>query len=116
MKTSIVATFAAVLLVVGTAFAQEKANSLQPDNATAASSKPLTVVGQVSNDRKTLKTDLDSEWGVSNPETLKGHEGHRVTVKCYVDSEKNSIRILAVRKDDSSGTYSARSTDSAFRR
>jgi len=116
MKTSIVATFAAVLLISGVTFAQEKPSSPKPDNATATSAKSLTVTGQVSSDGKTLVTDIDSEWSVSNPEALKGHEGRRVTVKCYVDTEKNRIQILSAKKDESASTYSARSTDSAFRR
>jgi len=114
MKTSIVAAFAAVLLISAAAFAQEKASSTS-DNTTGASAKPLTVAGKVSDDRKTLMTDIDSEWMVGNPDALKGHEGRRVTVKCYVDTEKNKIHVLSV-KDPSEGSYSARSTDSAFRR
>jgi uncharacterized DUF497 family protein len=116
MKTSIVATFAAVLLISGASFAQEKPGPPRSDDATAASAKPLLVVGQVSNDRKMLMTDIDSEWSVSNPEVLKGHEGRRVMVKCYVDTEKNKIQILSVKKAENDETYSARSTDSAFRR
>jgi len=108
MKTSTVAAFAVVLLISGAAFAQEKTSAAQTNNATAASTKPLTVAGQVSNDRKTLVTDIDSEWSVSNPETLKGYEGRRVTVKCYVNTEKNRIQVLAVKKDATEAAYSAR--------
>ena len=105
MKTSIVATIVGLLLASGTALGQQKATS--PDVATVPA-KPLTVAGQVSNDRKTLVTDIDSEWLVSNPEMLKGHEGRRVTVKCYVDTEKNRIQVLSVKKDLTEATYSAR--------
>ena len=115
MKTSTVGAFAIVLLISGAAFAQETASAAQT-NATAASAKPLTVAGWVSSDRNSFVTDIDSEWSVSNPEALKGHEGRRVTVKCYVDTEGNRIRILSVKTDENAGTYSARSTDSAFRR
>ncbi|MGO9086328.1 MAG: hypothetical protein ACLQBK_13965 [Candidatus Sulfotelmatobacter sp.] len=116
MKTSIVATFAAMLLLSGASFAQEKASSPTSDSATTASAKPLLVAGQVSNDRKILMTDIDSEWSVSNPEALRGHEGRRVMVKCYVDTERNKIQILSVKNAENQATYSARSTDSAFRR
>jgi hypothetical protein len=116
MKTSIVAMLAGLLLISNALFAQEKVNSVRADNAPAASAKPLMVAGQVSNDRKTLVTDIDSEWLVSNPDALKGHEGRRVTVKCYVDTEKSRMQILSVKKDESESTYSARSADSAFRR
>ena len=106
MKTSIVAAFAAVLLVCGTAFAQEKAN-LTSDNATVVSAKPLTVNGKVSSDRRTLTTDIDSEWMVGNPDALKGHEGRRVTLKCYVDTARNKLQVLSVQKDASETAYSA---------
>jgi hypothetical protein len=106
VKTSIVAALAALLLISGAALAQEK----------AASAKPLTVVGKVSSDLKTLITDIDSEWMVSNPDALKGHEGRWVTVKCYVDTEKNKVQVLSVKKGASDTSYSARWNDSAFRR
>jgi len=113
MKTSIVATIVVLLLLSGMILGQQNGGVA---DVSTASAKPLTVAGQVSNDRKTLVTDIDSEWSVSNPEILKGHEGRRVTVKCYVDTERNRIQILSVKKDPSAATYSARSTDSAFRR
>ena len=116
MKTSVVCALAAVLLLSGATFAQENSGPPRPNNAVAVSAKPLTVAGQVSNDRKTLMTDIDSEWRVSNPDALKGHEGRRVTVKCYVDTGKNTIQVLSVKKEESGSSYAARSTDSAFRR
>jgi len=115
MRTLTAAAFTLALLISGAAFAQEKANSAS-DSVAAASAKTLTVNGMVSGDRRTLMTDIDSEWLVSNPDALKGHEGRLVTVKCYVDSEKSRIHVLSVKKDASAATYSARSTDSAFRR
>jgi hypothetical protein len=68
-------------------------------------------------DGKTLLTDIDSIWSVSNRQALKGHEGRIVRVKCFVDTEKNSIQILSVKRDDSESNYTAvRYSDSAFRR
>ena len=115
MKTSILAALAVVLVVSVSAFAQEKAATTQ-DHASTFSPKPLTVSGKVSADGKTFLTDIDSEWLVSNADALKGHEGRLVRVKCYVDTEKNSIKVLSVRREDSESNYAARNTDSAFRR
>ena len=81
----------------------------------AMSSKPLMVSGRVSPDGKTLLTDIDSEWTISNPDALKGHEGLRVMVKCYVDTEKSRIQILRVKKEEDF-KYAAKHDDSAFRR
>jgi len=114
MRVSLATTLVTVLLVAGAAFAQEKAG--KQESATAASAKPLTVSGKVSTDGKTLLTDIDSEWVVNNAEVLKGQEGHRVTVKCYVNTEKNRIQILSVKRADGEANYAVSHSDSAFRR
>jgi hypothetical protein len=83
--------------------------------AMSISSKPLTVAGKVSSDGKTLVTDIDSEWDITNPEALKGYEGSRVTAKCYVDTLKSQIQIIRVKKEDEP-KYASKHGDSAFRR
>ena len=35
-------------------------------------------------------------WKVENPESLKGHEGHKVTVKAHVNAEAMSIHVAEV--------------------
>jgi len=118
MKTSSVVTLATLLLVSAVTLAQEKDKPALagPDSRSAASARPLTVLGKVSNDGKTFTTDIDSEWVVSNAEALKGQEGRRVMVKCYVDTEKNRIQVLLVKREESESNSIARYTDSAFRR
>lgn len=111
MKSTILLALAVVLFASLPAIAQGKPES------TPASTKPLVVSGRVSTDGKTLLTDIDSTWSVSNREALKGHEGRMVHVKCFVDTEKNTIKILSVKRDDSESNYTAvRYSDSAFRR
>jgi len=78
--------------------------------------KSLTVSGKVSVDGRTLLTDIDSEWSISNSEALKGREGTLVTVKCYVDTERSQMRVLSVRSAQPEAKYAARAGDSAFRR
>jgi hypothetical protein len=111
---STAAKLALMLLMSGIVFSQEKAAPAQPDHGKAA--KTLTVAGKVSDDGKSLFTDLDSEWAISNPGALKGHEGRLVTVKCYVDSGRNRIEIVSVKKNPGEENYAARTMDSAFRR
>ena len=117
MKHTIVAVVAIALLTASIALAQEQASVTQ-DNRAAASApvKPLTVSGKVSSDGKTLITDIDSVWDLSNADALKGHEGRRVTVKCYVDTDRGQIHVLSVRKEESELKYAAKHDDSAFRR
>ena len=77
-----------------------------------ASTKALTVSGNVSDDGKRFITDIDTDWAINNPDSLKGHEGRLVTIKCYVDSDKNRIQVLSVKTPQ----YTSMHNDSAFRR
>jgi hypothetical protein len=114
MKTSIAGVLA-LLLIAATAVGQDSGRSA-PNSGASAPQKALTVSGRVSDDGKLLLTDIDAEWAVSNAESLRGQEGRMVVVRCYVDSEKNRIRILSVKRGDSGTPYAARYADSAFRR
>lgn len=115
MKRLMIVCMAAVQLMSAWSFAQENADKTQP-HAQSSPAKTLLVYGRVSNDGKKLLTDLDSEWTVSNFETLRGHEGSLVRVRCYVDSDRNRIQIIAIKKEQGASTYAARNSDSAFRR
>ncbi len=114
MKNAALAALGCVLLMSGWMVAQTSDAPKQADSAWT--SKALVVFGKISNDGKTLLTDLDSEWAVSNPEIVKGLEGRLVRVKCFVDTEENRIRVLTVRKETGEFNYAARQADSAFRR
>lgn len=114
MKAALVT---AALLLTGVAgVAQDQATAPVKVSRTPLS-KPLIVYGKVSDDGKKLLTDIDSEWSVSNSEMLRGFEGLRVHLKCYVDTEQNKLRILYIKKEDGASKFAAaRQADSAFRR
>lgn len=113
MKTAVLAMLGCALLTTGSIAAQEAGEN----NVVARTNqKALVVLGKISEDGKILFTDLESEWTVSNPEMLKGLEGRLVRVKCYVDTEKNRIRVLFVKKESGELTFAARRSDSAFHR
>ncbi len=96
------------------AFAQsgdtmKQGDQMKPDNMKAdnMSKKAMTVSGKVSDDGKMFVSDKDNKtWTVSNPEALKGHEGHHVTVKVHVDAAKNEIQVSSVKmaKDEMKDT------------
>jgi hypothetical protein len=115
MKTSILRLFAVVALISSGCVAQEKSEIARPQSA-PASAKILTVFGKVSNDARTLLTDLDSEWKVANASVLKGYEDRLVRVRCYIDAEKNQLHILSIKKENGGENYAPRYADSAFRR
>ena len=118
MKSSILVVVTIASLIPGTLAQNQISNSNEHGRhvGNTVPSKPLVVLGKVSADGKALLTDIDSEWEVSNPEALKGHEGRSVTVKCYVDTENNRIQILHVKKGGEELKYAIRYDDSAFRR
>jgi len=108
-----------VLVLLGVATAQDKAKpGVDPDHmqASVPSHKMLTISGKVSDDGKTFITDIDSEWALSNAEALKGREGARVTVKCYIDADRDTLHVLSVKSEQVELKYAAKRGDSAFRR
>jgi len=110
-------SLAVVVLTSSLALAQEhgKPDRTNQDHPQTwvASTKELTVSGQVSDDGKRFITDIDTEWLINNPDALKGREGRLVAIKCYVDSDKNKIQVLSVKTN---AQYTAMHNDSAFRR
>jgi hypothetical protein len=80
MKKLILIPFALVLLMSAVAVAQY--GTQQPDNSKSSmSTKAVSITGKISDDGKTFASDKDSKsWTISNPDAVKGHEGHHVTL------------------------------------
>jgi hypothetical protein len=102
MKKLMLMFFGIVLMMSMTAFAQDtmKHDDMKQDNAKAEqmSKKAVSIVGNVGDDGKTFVSDKDSKtWKVSNPDALKGHEGHHVRVRAHVDADKDEIHVTSVR-------------------
>ncbi len=116
MRAYLITVVALPLLVCGMASAQDRPTAASSSYVASAFSKPITVLGKVSDDGRTLMTDIDSEWTVSNPNALKGYEGSLVRIRCYVDSEWGRIRVVTARKEEGGLKYAAQFGDSAFRR
>ena len=63
-----------------------------------ASTKAVSVTGKVSDDGKTFVSDKDGKsWTISNPEAIKGHEGHHVTLKAHVYADKNEVHVMSLK-------------------
>jgi len=106
-----------VVLASSLALAQEPAKpggaQQEHPQSWTASTKALSVSGKVSDDGTRFITDIDTEWAINNSAAVKGSEGRVVTIKCYVDPDKNRIQVLSVKRD---AQYTAKYSDSAFRR
>jgi len=103
MKKRMLIAFAAALIVSTPAIAQDtmkqgdqmKHDSMKADNM---SKKAVSMSGKVSDDGKMFVSDKDNKsWTINNPEALKGHEGHHVTVNAHLDADKNEIHVTSVK-------------------
>lgn len=55
------------------------------------------LMGKISDDGKSL-TDKDGKsWTIENPDAVKGHEGHEVTLRGSIDTANNSINVKSVK-------------------
>ena len=95
MKTLVTICFALALLTFGVASAQE---NMHNDNMKGdASMKSVHVTGKVSDDGKTFVGDTDSKsWTINNPEAVKGHEGHHVTLTAHVYADKGEVHVMSL--------------------
>jgi hypothetical protein len=69
-------------------------SSMQPDTST----KPAHITGKISDDGKTFVSDSDGKtWTINNPDAVKGHEGHHVTLKANVSADKTSVDVVSLK-------------------
>jgi membrane protein implicated in regulation of membrane protease activity len=101
MKKLMLISFALALVMSLLAFAQEttKSGAMKQETTKAEkmSAKAVAVSGTVSADGKTFVDKDNKSWTVTNPETLKGHEGHEVTLTAHVDAAKNEVHVVSVK-------------------
>jgi hypothetical protein len=63
-----------------------------------AASKPVTITGMISLDEKSFIAESDQKiWTVANPNVLKGHAGHRVSMTANVDAAKDKVTVRSIR-------------------
>ena len=105
MKKFGVALFALVLWLSLGAFGQY--GSQQPSDQQGSMSQGQTsgkkahskshLMGKISDDGKSL-TDKDGKsWSIDNPDAVKGHEGHEVTLRGDVDMASNTIHVTSLK-------------------
>jgi uncharacterized protein YdeI (BOF family) len=108
MKKFGVALFAFALWLSLAAIAQDT-GAQQPSGEQGAMSQGQTttagkkahskshVMGKISDDGKTLTDKSGQSWTIDNPDAVKGHEGHEVTLRGHVDTAANSIHVTSVK-------------------
>jgi hypothetical protein len=76
-----------------------KNDTMKNDTMKSDSSKASTkVTGKISEDGKTFVSDSDSKsWTIANPEAVKGHEGHHVTLTAHANADKGEVHVLSLK-------------------
>jgi hypothetical protein len=95
VKKLMIICFALASLTFGVASAQDMQNgSMQTD----ASKKAVHVTGKISDDGQMFVSDKDSQtWTITNPDAVKGHEGHHVTLTAQVDADKSEVHVISLK-------------------
>ncbi|HWY54000.1 MAG TPA: hypothetical protein VNZ03_06025 [Terriglobales bacterium] len=97
MKKLMTFGFALVLAMSAAAVAQD---SMKQDTMKSDSSMKATtsVTGKISEDGKSFVGDKDGKtWTISNPDAVKGHEGHHVTLKAQADASKGEVKVVSLK-------------------
>jgi hypothetical protein len=96
MKKLITVFFALSLLMCGVTVAQY--GTKQDDMKADKSAKAVKVTGKISDDGKTFVSDKDSKsWTIQNPDAIKGHEGHHVTLSAHVYADKGEVHVMSLK-------------------
>jgi pentapeptide MXKDX repeat protein len=96
MKKLITLFFALSLLLCGVSVAQD---TMKQDNMKSdKSAKEVKITGKIGDDGKTFVNDKDGKsWTINNPEAVKGHEGHHVTLSGHVYADKGEVHVMSLK-------------------
>jgi hypothetical protein len=100
-----------------TVLAQHSSKAAETKQVDSKLSKKASLLsGQISLDGKTLVTEKNEIWTVTNPDVLAGHQGQRVLVKCQLFASKNEIQVFSLEPAAKDLKLASNRADSAFRR
>lgn len=96
MKKIMIILFALGLLASMSLAAQD---TMKQDNMKASTTtKAASLTGKISEDGKTFVSDKDGKsWTINNPDAVKGHEGHHVTLKAHVSHDNDSVEVVSLK-------------------
>ena len=97
MKKILIMVFSVMVLASLGSWAQTSSQK-SDKNSTATSGKTMTITGMVSDDGKMIVSDKDQKsWKVDNPDTLKAHEGHHISVNANEDPASETLHVNSVK-------------------
>ena len=100
MKKILIMVFSVMVLASLGGWVQANAQKDKTDKTTAASNtgKAMTMTGTVSSDGKMFITDKDNKsWKIDNPDEVKAHQGHHVSVNANEDASNDTLHINSVK-------------------
>lgn len=101
MKTLMLICLAVGLVTSIMSFAQYSGSQGTMSQQTSAmdkeSGKAVSLSGKIGDDGKSF-TDKDGKnWTISNPDAVKGHEGHEVKIKAHENAAANELHVTSVK-------------------
>jgi hypothetical protein len=95
MKKLMTIVFALSLLTSLSLVAQDtQQDSMKSGN----SAKSSHITGKISDDGKTFVSDTDGKsYTINNPDAVKGHEGHHVTLKANVSADASAVNVVSLK-------------------
>jgi hypothetical protein len=94
MKKLMTICLALGLLMCSVAVTQD---SMKQDNMAGSSAKAVKVTGNISADGKSFVDKDGKSWTIQNPDAIKGHEGHHVTLTAHVYADKGEVHVMSLK-------------------
>jgi hypothetical protein len=96
MRKLLTIAFALTLLASFSLMAQDTMKQDNPKSDT--SMKAASITGKISDDGKTFVSDKDGKsWTITNPDAVKGHEGHHVILKAHVSADQQEVDVVSLK-------------------
>ncbi len=96
MKKLMAILFALTLLTSLGLVAQDTMS--QDSMKSDASAKATHITGKISDDGKTFVSDKDGKsLTISNPDAVKGHAGHHVTLKAHLSADGTAVDVVSLK-------------------
>jgi hypothetical protein len=97
MKKLLVCLLAISVFLSVAAVAQDHMGMDKKEKAADAPLKTLKGTIKADGDKYTFVNDKDQKsWDIMNPEAVKGHENHHISLSAHVYADKNAIHVMKV--------------------
>ena len=98
MKKLFIMVFSFMVLASLGGWAQTYSQKSDKTDKTTSSPKAMNMTGTISSDGKSFVSDKDNKsWTIDNPEAVKGHQGHHVSVNANEDSATDTLHVNSVK-------------------